>query len=272
MELVRVDDIDVACDFHGNGPAVIMIMGLTANRHWWHPELINRLSGGLRLVAFDNRGAGNTPRGGHLITISQYARDTAGLMNALGIERAHVIGASMGGMIAQQLALDFPEKVSSLVLCCTSTGGPNASLPRPYAVRMLASRAADPETQARRSITLLYPEEYLAGHPEVIEEFVSMVTIAPMSRLNANRQLLAAARFSSFHRLNRIRVPTLVMAGSEDIVLPARNSRLLAERIPGARLVEYPGAGHGFLGQCATEASGTMLGFLLDGAAGKESA
>lgn len=123
MPKVRVNDIQMFYEVHGEGFPLIMIMGLTGNTNWWDPRWIQTLSEKFKIIAFDNRGAGRTDISDREYSIKLFADDTAGLMDALGIPRADVLGISMGGMIAQEFVLNYPEKVKKVVLCSTHCGG-----------------------------------------------------------------------------------------------------------------------------------------------------
>ena len=122
MPKIKVNDIQMFYEVHGEGFPLIMIMGFTGNTSWWDPRWIQTLSEKFKVIAFDNRGAGRTDISDREYSIKLFAEDTAGLMNALGIPQANVLGISMGGMIAQELVLNYPEKVKKLVLCSTYCG------------------------------------------------------------------------------------------------------------------------------------------------------
>jgi len=264
MDSVRVGDIDVCFEVRGEGPPLLMIMGLTANLDWWPPELLEALEKRYRLILFDNRCAGRTPPGDGPFTMRQFARDTAGLMEALGVERAHVMGVSMGGMVAQELALNHPEKVDRLVLCCTFCGGVHAAMPGAGVLVKMARRSPDPEVQARRALSVLFSEEWLSEHTDTFENFLGRVSKAYMTPENARRQLGAVLRFNTYGRLGGIDVPTLIMCGSDDILVLPRNSRILASRMPDSRLREFTGAGHGFIHQCHEDVVAAVDSFLSE--------
>jgi len=129
MPKVKVNDIQIYYEVHGAGFPLVMIMGVGGNINWWDPRLVEGLSKKFKVVIFDNRGTGHTDTSDREYTIKLFANDTAGLMDALGISRFHVFGISMGGMIAQELVLNYPGKVEKLVLCSTNCGGANSVQP-----------------------------------------------------------------------------------------------------------------------------------------------
>jgi len=264
MEKLMVGDVEMCYRRTGEGPPLLMIMGLTANMDWWAPELLERLARDFSLVLLDNRGAGRSSNGTLPFSIRQFACDAAGLMRELGLERAHVMGVSMGGMIAQELALGWPAMVDRLVLCCTSCGGFHVKFPRwPAMKALLRPRVADPREQALQSAPILFPQPWLSQHPEIVDHFAETVAKAPISRKNAQRQIGAVMRYNTYSRLGCIGQPTLVLSGLADVLIPPENSLTLARGIRGARLKVFEGAGHGFTTQCAAEVAEAAAEFLL---------
>lgn len=262
MDRIQVGDITMAYRLFGTGHPLVLIMGLTANMDWWDPHLLDGLSSGYRVLIFDNRGAGRTDAPPGDFSIEQFADDTAGLIDAVGIQRAHVLGVSMGGMIAQELALNHPERVDRLVLCCTYCGGRETVFADRAVLVKLTDLSGTPEDKARRFLSLLFPPDWLADNEEYFAEFMRRYLVAPATDENAGRQFMATVRFDASDRLPRIGAPTLVACGADDALIPAENSRTIAERIPGARLVVYEGAGHGFINQCRGEFVDELTGFL----------
>lgn len=241
-----VGDIEINYRVQGDGTPLVMIMGLTASMDVWYPPLVDELSKRYRVILFDNRGAGLTGAGEAEFSMKQFADDTAGLLDALGIERAFVLGESMGGMIAQEFALNHPQKTEKLVLFCTFCGGEQAEFPSEEVVGVLTDRTGTPEEIARRGTTIAFPDAWARSHPKIIDDVVRRSLLNPISDENALRQGEAIFGFSTYDRLPLIGCPTLVLCGTEDVLIPPGNSRTLAERIPGAKLVQFPGGGHGF--------------------------
>lgn len=262
MDKVTVGDIDICYRIEGEGHPLVMIIGLTANMDWWDPELIDKLSKRYRILLFDNRGAGRSGSSDGDYSMRQFADDTAGLMEAVGFDLAHVLGVSMGGMIAQELVLDYPERVDRLVLCATNCGGRESVLPDREVLTKLVDRTGTQDRLVRRFLSLMFPEEWLKENEAYFEDFKQRYLAAPATDENAAKQFMATARSSTCDRLPAIDKPTLVACGSEDVLIPAENSRILAKRIPGARLIEFEGAGHGFMNQCRKEFVESLTGFL----------
>lgn len=263
MDRANIGDTDVYYQLLGQGKPLVLIMGLTANMDWWDPEFLGAMSDDHRLLIFDNRGAGRTPAPPGDLSIRLFADDTAGLMDAVGFGEADVLGISMGGMIAQELALNYPEKVDRLVLCATFCGGQESLYADKEVLMKMADRSGTPEQQVKKTISLLFPEEWLEKHgEEYYDDFFDRYSRAPATEENALRQFMATATFSTHDRLPQIENPTLVMCGTEDIVIPSENSKIIADRIEGAKLVEFEGAGHGFINQCRDEVQKELAGFI----------
>lgn len=262
MPLAKVGELEVNYRVTGEGRPLVLIRGFTASMEEWNPGLLEGLAQRYRVVVFDNRGAGHTVAPPGRFTMSMLGDDTAGLMEALGIDEGYVMGESMGGMVAQQLVLDHPEKVEKLILGCTFCGGDHAVFPSPETLERMADREGEPEDVVRRQLTLLFPQWWIDENPEFIEGFVKRAVAAPMDEENVFRQVEAIMGFDSYDRLPDIKCPTMVMCGTEDVLIPPENSRTLADRIPGARMVEFDGAGHAFIDQCREEAVSTLFDFL----------
>jgi len=249
MPKVKVNDIQVYYEVHGEGFPLIMIMGLSANIDWWDPRMIQGLSKKFKLVMFDNRGAGRTDVSDRRYAIKSFADDTAGLMAALGISRAHIIGVSMGGMIAQELALNFPEKVEKLVLCSTNCGGAKSVLPSQEVLgTLMADRSAlSPEEIVRMTIPLLFTEDFIKKNPDLVEFSIQQILRAPISNEAFMHQLNAITEFDTYDRLPQIRASTLILHGKRDILVPPGNAAILAEAIPNAKLVYFENSAHGLV-------------------------
>lgn len=269
MATASVNGIEMYYEVHGPSavPAskaepVIMIMGLGANATSWERQIPD-LSREYRLIAFDNRGAGRSEKPTTPYTMPQMADDAAGLLDHIGVDSAHVFGMSMGGMIAQELALNHPQRVRTLILGGTMAGGPRAVIAGPQLIQQWASSAMLPPMQAiENGLRFLYSDEFIAQNKErLVQRALGMLHLqAPLHALQ--RQLMAVVGFNAHHRLGQIRCPTLVATGTDDKIVPAVNSRILAEGIPGAELVEFEGAGHGFIAEKAAETNAAVLAFL----------
>jgi len=260
----EVNGIDVYYRKYGSGEPLLLIMGLSGNADWWDPLFLQVLAERFHVVAFDNRGAGRSGKPPGPYSILQMAEDTAGLMDHLAWPSAHVLGMSMGGMIAQELALQCPDRVRKLVLLVTTCGGREQVTAAPEVLKILNMplEGISPEAVARTTLYLLYPASFIDANPEMMEEVVKNMLKAPISPDSFLAQMMAITQWSDFQRLRDIRQETLIITGSEDILIPPENSRILAREIPHSRLMEFPGGGHGLIGQFPREAANAALEFL----------
>ena len=228
----------------GDGDPVLLIMGLgLSGGAWWRtvPVLARRL----RVITFDNRGVGRSRAFGHAYTTDAMADDAATVLDAAGVERAHVYGISLGGMVAQKLALRHPQRVRSLVLGATSPGGPRVVRPDPDVIAFFRRRVhMDAEGALRASVPINYSQRCIEEHPDRIEEDFAQRLAHPFSTSAYRAQLFAAAWHNAYGALPDIAVPTLVVHGRLDRAIPVGNGELIAGRIPGARLRVLEQAGH----------------------------
>ena len=261
MEQIAVRDLKICCESVGNGYPIVLIHGANANMDWWDPELVDALSRKYRVLKFDNRGAGRTitPDEGEF-TCEMFADDTVALMDAKGIKRANILSKSMGGSIAQELVLKYPERVNNLVLGCTFFGGQHMIRPSNEAMQIFMDRSGGLDGLFDRLIKLMFTKNFVDANPEFVKNFKERYVRAPISDTNSIRQLMAMAKLDTHERLPQIKNPTLVATGTDDIMIPPQNSRILAECIPGAKLIEYKDCGHFFMSQ----ARNTFIKDLLD--------
>jgi pimeloyl-ACP methyl ester carboxylesterase len=263
MKQIEINDLKVSYELAGDGYPLVLILGLTAHKDWWYPQLIETLSKRFTVLTFDNRGAGRTltPEEGEF-SMEMFADDTAGLMDALGLERANVLGHSMGGMIAQELVLKYPAKVNKLVLCSTNCGGTQSIPPSQEALNLMLDLSGGLKDRFERVLKLTFPAEYLETNPQFVEEFKQRYMSAPCTDANAARQFMAIIKWSSYDRLPEIQAPTLITPATEDITIPPENCRIISKLIPGAKLQEYEGVGHGYIYHPCESFVSDLLDFL----------
>ncbi len=223
----------------GSGPPVLLIMGLSFTHDMWFRTLPGLA--GYRAILFDNRGMGSSSVPSGLYSIRQMARDAAAVLTAAGTQSAYVVGASMGGMIAQEFALQFPQRVGALVLACTSSSGLFGRWPDlRFSAWILGTRFAR-DKQRRGLTSLLYAD---STPPERIEEDIRIGNACTRTAAGFYSQFAAIVKWHSYWRLPRITVPTLVLHGDQDRLIPLQNGKTVARRIPNARFQLIPGAGH----------------------------
>jgi len=265
MPKIKVNDIQICYEVHGEGFPLVMINGLGGHIDTWDPSHIQELSKRFKLVIFDNRGAGRTDISDKEYTIKLFADDTAGLMEALGIPRAHVFGISMGGMIAQELVLNYPEKVENLVLCSTSCGGVKSVQPSMEVIGVLmADRSTlSPEEIVRMNIPTILTEDFIKNNPDFVEHYIQRTLKAPLSEEAFMRQVNALMNFNTYDRLGQIKAPTLILHGKRDVLVPPENGSVLAEAIPNAKLVYFENSAH-ILAEEMEKVLQVLIDFLVE--------
>jgi len=260
VKTAELNGVTLAYREIGSGHPLLLINGFASPMDTWNPPALSRLAQTFRVIVFDNRGTGYSSASDDPFSIPLFATDTVALMDVLRITRARILGLSMGASIAQELVLAHPDRVERLVLAAGTCGGPEMVPIQKETWDRLADKSGSPAELADRMFSVLFPKDWLATHdpwqycPEVHETTAEEI---------AARQ--AAAFFGwrgSWERLPEIRRPALVITGTEDRVIPPENSRILASRIPGARLVEIPGAGHGMQYQCPETFARAVLDFF----------
>jgi pimeloyl-ACP methyl ester carboxylesterase len=262
MPTARIGDIDVLYEIEGDGPPLLAIMGLTGTLGHWR-GFPRRFTDEHRVITFDNRGAGGTSAPAGPYTTAQLARDALGLLDHLGIESAVVLGVSMGGMIAQALALEAPERVTKLVLACTSHGGNTAVPPDPEVLAAFASGTkGGAEATVRRLLALNFSPRFLEESAHIFEELVTYGLANRMTPAGFYGQAAAVGMHDVAARVNEIRVPTLVITGALDRLIPAGNAALLGNAIAGSRVVTLEGVGHMFWIEAADDAEKAIRSFL----------
>jgi pimeloyl-ACP methyl ester carboxylesterase len=242
---------------------VLLLCGIGAKRQGWYKQL-QPLGARFRTIALDYRDVGDSDEATAQYTIGDVAEDVHELARALGIERAGLIGISMGGFVALELALRHPELVDKLILIVTSAGGPTHVSTSPEIMRLLMPGDEDVETGAgaRRVCAAVAAPGFAERHPEEMETFVEIARHRPMTKDAYLRQLAACRGHDVSDRLDRISAPTLVIHGDLDPLVPVENGRHLAERIPGAELIVYADTGHIPEVERADEFNRDLLAFL----------
>ncbi len=251
--------VKIYWDEQGQGVPVLLIMGLGYTSDMWYrtrPALAQHF----RTIAFDNRGVGRSDVPPGPYSIATMASDAAAVLDAAGIPHAHVFGVSMGGMIAQEFALQYPAKTRSLILGCTSPGGPLAVRAESKVIDVLFARGMTPE-QARDAVL---PYIYDAATPrEKIYEDIRVRQPWFPTPAGYMAQLQAILAWESYSRIAQITAPTLVVHGKSDELVPPGNGELIAKRIPGAKLLLLENASHLFLTDQPEEANRQILEFFL---------
>jgi pimeloyl-ACP methyl ester carboxylesterase len=263
---IHVGDIDIAYKIFGKGDAILLISGSGNVMDVWPSSMLQELSSNHTVIIFDNRGVGNTTSGTRPFSIEQFANDTVGLLDALKIQKADVLGFSMASFIVQQLTLMHPEKVNRLILYGASCGGQESIPQSPEVVKALSDFVNNRTQDVETFLSVTFPLEWIKAHPNYLETIPKSAEIVPSATLvkqfNAVENWLDTKWSGVCSQLSNISKSTLIITGTEDIAVPAANSIILAQKIPGAWLVQIKDAGHGLMYQYPEQFNKVLQTFL----------
>jgi 3-oxoadipate enol-lactonase len=264
MPIANVGDINLYYEVHGKGEPLILIQGFKANSKGW-VFVQDKLAREHRVILFDNRGSGRSDKPEIPYTTKMIAADVAGLLDILGIGAANVFGLSMGGMIAQEFALNYPDRLNNLILGATSCGGSRAVPPTPELMAFLFDpelAKMSVENRVRATFAWIWSKEFMENNPAVVEQSVAAACEDPIPIHAIVSQQNVLMTHDTYDRLPDIKAPTLIIAGSVDRMVPHENSRILASRIPNAELAIIENAEHDFFSYPPEQAIRIMLDFL----------
>jgi pimeloyl-ACP methyl ester carboxylesterase len=261
MPKMRINGIDLHYEVAGAGEHLLLIGGFGCDHMIWSPVL-PALASRYRVISFDNRGMGQSSPSAGQYAIPDLADDAAALLDALQIEQAHVAGHSMGGQIAQELALGRPDLIGSLLLLssCAKCDERGKSLIEQHGK---LPAIADIKTCAMLIMPWLYTNAFYS-RPGAVEELVDWILKYPYqpTPIELEHQSRAISSFDAANRIAGISCPTLMLVGEEDVLIPPLFSQNLAHSIPNAKLQVLPGTGHGLLVESPSAVAAAMLGFL----------
>ena len=267
VQHVKLGDLDVG--YRTIGPfgaaagstPLLMIMGSSGTMDLWSPQFVEALAQGREVIVFDNRGMGETNDPGGEYQFSQLADDTAGLIKALGFAKMDVLGWSMGGDVALDLAVRHPRVVERLVSYAGDAGGSHAVPMSKKTLAVLVDTSGTAEQRGMRLLTLLFPQAYRTADPAYAESFP--IPTERMSTAAIELQDRAIGEWKGvWSGLKGITAPTLFVTGAEDVITPAENAKLMAAVVPGAELVRIAGAGHGLMYQDPQKLADAVMDFL----------
>ena len=258
---IKVGDMKVGYKEFGKGDPLVMIMGYGSTMNFWEQSLIVDLAKNFRVIIFDNRGINATSVGTKELTLDQFASDTAGLLDALNIKKANILGWSMGSLIAQIIAIKNPEKVEKLILCssyCDIRMFPAAA----DVYRQLTEMSCSLEEHSDHLINLLFPANWLKSNQKRIEEIFYRPT-GDVDPEVVQQQAKAIEKWKgSCSLLPLMDKPTLVLTGDKDVIVPQENSVYIAKIIKNSKLIKNKNAGHGFIFQCRDKFVSNVIDFL----------
>ncbi len=265
MPTVEVNGIDLYYEIEGDGPPLTMIMGLACtHRQWqWMAPILAR---SFKVITFDNRGVGKSGKPDIEYTTDMFAADIAGLLNHLNIEKTHIFGISVGGMIAQRFAYNHREMLDRLVLGCTMAGFFHMPLADDDLEKLQTSSTLPTEEGVDMMIDLFLTDDFIKKEPDHYRKLKEIMMLEKEEQGTEAffLQLGAAMNHDTIEQTGTIDAPTLVLVGDKDPMAPIENSRFLAETIPNSKLVTFPGVRHGFWVEAYKEASKTITAFLSE--------
>jgi pimeloyl-ACP methyl ester carboxylesterase len=261
MEHAPINGINIAHELGGAGTPLVMIHGAQGDQTMF-AGLAATFRARFKVLTFDQRGSGLSDKPDMPYSVAMLADDTAALMDHLGLADAHIIGVSMGGMVAQEFALRHARKVRSLVLGCTTPGGPKSIRATGLATSAYSTKEMTAEERGRALAEAAFTKGYIARHPELISAMIELRRQRPIDPVGFARRTEALQTFDTYDRLPQIKCPTLVITGKDDALIPWENSRLIASRIPGAQLRILEPAGHCFWLEQPEQSSDAIRHFL----------
>ncbi len=242
MPFTENQGVKIYWDEQGSGKTLLLIMGLSYPSYMWH-RTRPFLAQNFRTIAFDNRGIGQSDVPEGVYPIAQMASDAAAVLDAASVPSAHVFGVSMGGMIAQEFALQYPQRVRSLILGCTNAGGPHVVNAAPEVLQILMRQGMTPEEAKEAIIPFIYDAG--TARARIDEDMAIRMKWYPTPQGYLG-QLQGILAWEAYSRIAQIKSPTLIIHGETDQLVPVANAQLIAERIPHAKLVLIPHASHVF--------------------------
>lgn len=278
MPLIKVNDINMYYEIHGSGYPLVLIQGLGMDKIGWQWQ-IETFSKHYKVIIFDNRGIGRTDKPKGPYTTSMMAKDTKLLMDKLGIDKAHILGISMGGMIAQQLAINYKEKVNKLILVVTYAQlvGEVKEILKLGTKQISGTEVVDAAQLSKIDTTnidikivmefmlnLTLTPQFINEHRKEIEEIFQEILSTNPSVEAFLSQVYATQTHDTVDKLKEITAPTLIITGDKDILVPPKCSDILAENIKGAKLIKLHNAPHALNWENKDEFNRIVLKFLAD--------
>jgi len=267
MPTITTNGINLYYELHGNGQPLVLIPGL-GYTGWMYGQMVPGLAEHFQVHSIDNRGIGQSDNPPGPYSAQLLAADVVGMLDAFDIPKAHIVGHSMGGFIAQAIAVDYPERVDKLVLSATNFGGPHHVPITPQAMAVLTDVSGDPIERLRRGIAISTAPGFAESNAEFVESWVQYRVTHPIDPAGYQAQLaiglgLLSEAASFEHKLGAVTAPTLVLFGEYDAVVPPGNAELLASKLSNTQVVILPNAGHVFPFEVPEAANRAIIDFLL---------
>ncbi len=260
------DGLKLRYEIRGSGEPVALIMGFSGSGRGWGEAFLKLMEARFKIFVIDNRGTGESDKPDTEFTLGDMAADVAAVLDHAKTPRAHIFGISMGGMIAQEFALAYPERTRGLVLGCTNCGASHSVPADPAAIaNLIPAPGMDPIEQARRAFSVACGKAFLnsAAGQEILSQAIAEMGNYPITTMHTfMRQGQAIGSFDSFARLGQIKSPTLIIHGDDDSIVPYPNADVLHGAITGSKKHTLKAAGHMFFWEVPDEAARAACDFL----------
>lgn len=263
MPIARAGEIDLEYYVEGSGSPLLMLMGFAGQASSWGEPFLDAMRAQFTCIRLSNRGTGQSTKPVGQFTVRTMADDAKDLLDVIGVQQPHVLGISMGGMIAQEFVLAYPERVNGLVLGCTTAGGPNSVTASGEVMSMLApDTTLTRDEMVRKAWPALCAPAFIEGSRGFLEEMLrsGFENATPLDTVM--KQMVAISQFNASDRGSEIKAPTLVIHGDIDLLVPPANGKALAEKIPGAELHLLPATAHMFFWERPQDAAAAITEFL----------
>ena len=260
------DGLKLRYEIRGQGEPVALIMGFSGSSRGWGEPFLKLMEQRFRILVIDNRGTGESDKPDAEFTLRDMAADIAAVLDHAKTPRAHIFGISMGGMIAQEFALAYPDRTRGLVLGCTNCGASHSVPADPAAIaNLIPAPGMDPIEQARRAFSVACGKAFLnsaKGHA-ILDQAIAEIGNYPVTPMHTfMRQGQAIGGFDSFARLGQIKAPTLIIHGDDDSIVPYPNAEVLQAAIKGSKEHTLKAAGHMFFWEVPEETVHVAVDFL----------
>ena len=267
MPTLNTNGIEIFYEIHGTGQPLVLISGLGYPAWEWH-RMVPYLAQHFQVITFDNRGVGKSSKPTGPYSAALLAADTIGVLDQLGIQQATIVGHSMGGFIAQELALAYPRRVTKLIICSTNFGGPHHIPITAEAWTVLSDITSDPVVRFKNGLVVSTAPAFVENNPGIIQNWLEWRIQNPVDIVGYQAQMgiglgLLAESAAFENKLPALTVPTLIVFGAHDKVVPAANANLLAKQIPNSEIAILPSAGHFFPIETPEEAAHIFSDFIL---------
>lgn len=260
---LSVNGIDLYCEVEGSGPPLVLIEGLGVGTWLWE-EQVPAFREHFTTIVYDNRGSGRSDKPEGPYTVSEMTDDLVGVLDQLGIDRAHVLGVSLGGFIAQSLAIQAPDRIDRLVLVSATEGGDDHVPMDEETLTKMMSLDRRTREGVRERLRLAFTDAFLEGEPAKVDHLIDLRLADPQPDHAYQAQAAAGASCDLSDEVSMIEAPCLVTAATEDVLVPVENARRLADKIPNSRLELYEGYGHQFFVEIPDRFNDDVITFLSD--------